>query len=436
VTSELAILGGAPEIAEPLPVYRSIGARETAAVAEVMESGCLSGFFGSPGPEFYGGPRVQALEAAWRDTYGVAHAISVNSNTSGLVAAMGAIGLSPGDEVIMPPYSMSATAMAPLFYGGIPVFADIEPITFGLDPDRVREAITPRTKAILVVNLFGHPARLGELRRIADERGIHLVEDNAQAPFARENNRLAGTVGDIGVFSLNYHKHIHSGEGGVCVTNDDNLAERMALIRNHGENLVEALDIADASNLLGLNLRMTELSAAVAIVQLEDVEHHLAARERACEALSAAVAPLDGLTPPAVRDGCRHNYYCWALHYDGDALGVPRDLFSEALNAEGFPNRAGYLPPLYTLPAFTRRQAIGRDGFPFTLTDRSYGPGLCPVVEEIEDRRMILFPPCPYDLSPEVMDALVRAIGKVHAAIPALQKLEAKRGRARARTAG
>lgn len=432
MTFDLAILGGAPEIAAPIPAYRSIGAREAEAVAEVMESGCLSGFFGSPGPAFYGGPRVLALEAAWRDSYGVAHAISVNSNTSGLLAAMGAIGLSPGDEVILPPYSMSATAMAPLFYGGIPVFADIEPVTFGLDPDRVREVITPRTKAILVVNLFGHPARLAELRAIADEHGIYLVEDNAQAPFARENNRLAGTVGDIGVFSLNYHKHIHSGEGGICVTNDDDLAERMALIRNHGENLVEPLGIADASNLLGLNLRMTELSAAIALVQLEERERHLAPRERACEALSAAASELPGLTPPAVRAGCRHNYYCWALLYDDEALGVSRDLFSEALNAEGLPNRAGYLPPLYTLPVFTRRSAIGRDGFPFTLTERSYGPGLCPIVEEIDDRRMILFPPCPYDLTPEITDALALAIGKVHAAIPALRELEAERARASA----
>src|SRR5262249_8722448 len=158
------------------------------------------------------------------------------SATSGLVAAMGAVGIEPGDEVIVPPTTMSATAVAPLAYGGKPGFADIEPETFGPDPAAVRAPITPRTKAIVSANLIGHPARLAELAAIAREHGLYLVEDNAQGPLAAEHGRYAGTVGDIGVFSLNYHKHIHTGEGGVCVTNDDELALRLQLIRNHGEN--------------------------------------------------------------------------------------------------------------------------------------------------------------------------------------------------------
>ncbi len=421
---DLALLGGRPVLTEPLPPYQSIGPAERAAVLAVLDSGCLSGFFGSPGPGFLGGPQVRAFEAAWRRQYDVAHAVSVNSATSGLIALMGAIGISPGDEVIVPPYSMSATAMAPIFYGGIPVFADIEPETFGLDPQAVAKVITPRTKAILVVNLFGHPARLAELRRLADTHGLYLIEDNAQAPLGREGDRWAGTVGHAGVFSLNYHKHIHTGEGGMCVTDDAHLAERLQLIRNHGENLVDPLDIPDLTNLVGMNLRMTELSAAVGLAQLAHVERHTTARERACAHLSAAIADLDGLTPPHVRPGCRHNYYCWVVLFDEHSLGLSRDTFCRALAAEGFPVRAGYLPPLYDLPLFRQGVAIGKDGFPFNLTQRRYPPGLCPTVENIEHRQLILFAPCPYDLDDDRSAALAAAIRKVHAGIPQLRGLE------------
>lgn len=431
--TELALFGGPSALPEPLPPYRSIGEAEAAAVAKVMESGCLSGFIGSPGPEFYGGPEIQKFEAAWCERYGVRHAITVNANTTGLVASMGAIGISPGDEIIVPPYSMSATAMAPLFYGGIPVFVDIEQDTFALDPEKVRAAITPRTRAILVVNLFGHPARLGELRRIADENDIYLVEDNAQTPRARENQSWAGTVGHIGVFSLNYHKHLHTGEGGVCVTDDDEIAERLALIRNHGENLVAEMKINDVTNLVGLNLRMTELSAAVGLVQLSDLERHVAAREKPCEALSDGVRDLEGLTPPVVRDGCRHNYYCWAMRYDEKVLDLDRETFCRALSAEGFPNRAGYAPPLYELPVFQRRVAIGRDGFPFNLTERRYESGMCPVVERIEGRELILFLPCPYDLDDACAEALIGAVRKVHAGIPRLRGLAGRQRPSEAR---
>ncbi len=170
--SELALLGGNAVISKPLASYRSIGPTEKAAAMEVIELGCLSGFYGSPGPEFLGGPKIRAFEEAWSQRFGVPHTVSVNSNTSGLFAAMGAIGLSPGDEVIVPAWTMSATVVAPLIYGGIPVFVDVEDQTFCMDLAAVEAEITPRTRAIIAVNLFGHPARLAELRRLADRHGL------------------------------------------------------------------------------------------------------------------------------------------------------------------------------------------------------------------------------------------------------------------------
>ena len=413
--SELALLGGDPILSGPLPPYPSMGEAECEAVIEVVRSGCLSGFFGSPCEEFFGGPKVRAFENAWSAFYGVRHTISVNSNTSGLLAALGAIGLGPGDEVIVPPTTMSATAITPLFWGGIPVFADIEDETFCLDPESVKAAISPRTKAIVVVNLFGHPGPLRELRELADTRGLYLIEDNAQSPLGHENGVKCGTVGDIGIFSLNYHKHIHTGEGGMCVTNDKNLADRMALIRNHGENAHGWLGIDDPANVIGLNLRQTELGAAIGLVQLGDIERHVGKRERIAERLSETLVDLDGLTPPAVRQGCRHNYYCWVLRYDAKTVGVSRETFSRALEAEGFPHGVGYLPPLYNLPVFQRRRAIGNTGWPFPEAASTYEKGRCPNAERLHEDEIVLFEPCAWDINDVTLDQLCEALRKVHA---------------------
>ncbi|MCW8914512.1 MAG: aminotransferase class I/II-fold pyridoxal phosphate-dependent enzyme, partial [Magnetovibrio sp.] len=175
--SKLALLGGAPIIDQPLQLYRSVGDAERKQIEEVMDSGSLSGFFGDWHRGFNGGAKVQEFEAAWCKYFNVRHAVSVNSNTSGLYAAMGAVGVSPGDEVIVPPLSMSATAMAPLIYGGIPVFADLDERTYNLSVETVKAAMTPKTKAILAVNLMGQAAPLAELRKLADEKGVYLVED-------------------------------------------------------------------------------------------------------------------------------------------------------------------------------------------------------------------------------------------------------------------
>jgi perosamine synthetase len=417
----LAILGGSPVLADPLQPYRSLGEAEKRAVCEVVDSGCLSGFYGSPGDEFFGGPKVQAFEAKWRAAFGVAHAVSVNSATSGLIAAIGAVGVSPGDEVIVPVTSMSATAVSCLFYGGIPVFADIEDGTFCIDPASVEAQITPRTRAIVATNLFGHPAQLAKLRALADRHGLFLIEDAAQSPLAFENGSRAGTVGHIGVYSLNYHKHIHTGEGGVCVTADPQLAKKLQLIRNHAENCAPWLGVQDLTNMVGMNLRMTELEAAIGIVQLDAIERHVAVREALAQGLSAAVADLDGLTAPVVRADCRHNYYCWAMRIDTAALGVSRNAFAKALEAEGFPNFVGYVAPLHRLPVFRQRRAIGRDGFPFNLTNRTYVDGMCPVAERLHAEDLILFEPCAWAVNAPTLASLGEALRKVHANVGALR---------------
>ena len=421
--SELALFGGAPVIDRPLAPYRTIGKEERAAVDRVMRTGQLSGYVGAWCEEFDGGPEVRAFEAAWREYFDCAHAIAVNSNTSGLIAAMGAVGVSPGDEVIVPPYTMSATAMAPLIYGGIPVFVDIEEDTYCLDPALVREAITPKTRAVVAVNLFGHPAALHELRSLCDEHGIALVEDNAQAPLATERGRFAGTIGHIGVFSLNYHKHFHTGEGGICTTDDEDLALRLRLIRNHGENVVEPLQISDATNLIGFNFRQTELGAAIGTEQLKKAESLVGRREELSLGLSEKVAGLPGLLPPLVRDDCRHAFYLWGARYNAATTGVSRETVAKALEAEGVPVWQGYVAPLYMLPAFRRRIAMGRDGFPFDLTKRDYGPGLCPVAERCHHKELLELSVCSFELTDPDMAGVVEAFHKVFDNLAALSNL-------------
>lgn len=418
----LAILGGDPVLKETLSAYNSIGGEEIAAATKVLNSGVLSKFVGAPCDDFFGGPAVRQLETDWSRTFGCKYSISVNSATSGLFAALGAIGVGPGDEVIVPPYTMSATAMAPLIYGAVPVFCDIEDTTFCLDAQKVRSLVTPKTKAILVVNLFGHAAALHELRSMADELGIKLIEDNAQGPLATESGRFAGTIGHIGVFSLNYHKHFHCGEGGICVTDDADLAQRLQMIRNHGENLTEEFACKDITNLIGYNYRLTEISAAIAVEQLKKAEYHVSKRQLLAEQLTQSTIDLEALSPPVVRPNCRHVYYVWSAKFDKEASGVSRELFSAALTAEGFPNSVGYVKPLYMLPVFQQRVAIGAHGFPFNLSNRTYDAGLCPVTERMHEEELLEFHICSFDVSQNQADGLCEAIRKVHSNLPALKR--------------
>jgi len=260
--NKLAINGANKLRNEPFPAYNTIDSKEEEAVLRVLRSGKLSTYLGTWHNDFHGGSEVQKLENKWAEYFNVKHAISVNSATSGLYAAVGAIGIKPGDEVIVSPYTMSASATAILLYGGIPVFADIEKDYFCIDPISIKEKITSKTKAIMAVDIFGQACDFKELNKIAKEHDLKIIEDTAQAPYAKYDEKYAGTLGDIGIFSLNYHKHIHTGEGGIVVTNDDTLAMKVKLIRNHAEAVISAKGYDDKSelhNMLGFNYRMTEI---------------------------------------------------------------------------------------------------------------------------------------------------------------------------------
>ena len=414
--SKLAILGGQPVRSEPLPIYKTIGDEEKQAVMEVLDSGELSGFVAGAVEAFWGGPRVRALEAAFRDHFGVKHAIAVNSATSGLHCAVSATGIGPGDEVITSPYTMSATATSILMTGAVPIFADIDQETFCLDPASVEACITPQTKGILAVSIFGHPADFDALHDIARRHGMFLLEDNAQSPDAIYKGRKTGSLGDAGVFSFNRHKTMQSGEGGIVITNDETLAFKAACMRNHGEVAVEGFGVEDLVNTVGVNYRMTEIEAAIALCQFHKLPALNAARIRLADRLTQGLSQIPGIAPPAVQSACTHVYYFYVMTYDAETVGIPRGLFVKSVEAEGYYLRAGYVKPVYLEPLYQKKICFGPDGFPFSANPRnaqlSYERGLCPVTERLQDHDLLLtniiYPP----LTEADMDGFVDACQK------------------------
>ncbi|MGB8951793.1 MAG: DegT/DnrJ/EryC1/StrS family aminotransferase [Candidatus Aminicenantales bacterium] len=399
--ANLALFGAEPVRTKLYPMHNPIGEEEKRAAIEVIESGVLSQFIGSWHPDFYGGKKVQALERAWAEFVGAKHAVSVNSNTSGLLAAVGAAGVGPGDEVIVPPYTMSATATAVIGYNAIPVFADIRDDIFCLDPASVRKRITPRTKAIIAVHLFGHPADMDPLLGIAREHNLVVIEDAAQAPGGIYKGRKVGALGDMTVFSLNFHKHIHTGEGGIVTTNSDYYAERLQLIRNHGEVVVGDKGVTEIINTFGFNLRLTEIQAAIGLAQLEKLPRLLEQRIANANYLSSHIGELPGIQATVVYPDCKHVYYVQPFMFDEEEVGVSRDRFVEAIAAE-LPTAvgqdwhlvySGYATPLYLQPMYQQQIAYGASGCPFKCPlykgNVDYRKGLCPVTERIEEKQLI-----------------------------------------------
>ncbi|MDO8561476.1 MAG: DegT/DnrJ/EryC1/StrS family aminotransferase [bacterium] len=411
--SKLAILGGTPMLKRPLKSPYLIGKKEIAVAVKLLKEGPLSDFVGAPGKYFLGGKHVRSLEAAFVKKFKVKYAVSFNSATTALHGALVALGIGPGDEVIVPPYTMSATPMAVLMNGAVPIFADIDADTFCLDARKVEKAVTKRTKAILAVNLFGQTADYGKLLPLAKKYKLKVIEDNAQAPGALWRGRPAGTIGDIGVFSFNVHKTIQSGEGGVLVTNNERYALRAQMCRNHGENLAETSP--EAGLLVGSNYRMTEFTAALCEVQLSRLEYLTKKRRALVAYLSRSLKGIEGITVPRVPKENHHVYYVYPLKIDERKLGISRDKLAERMAAEGYPMSKGYEKPLYLLPLFQKKQAFNATHFPFDYQGmkQNYKKGICPTTERLYEKEFTFTVVCQHPHTTRDIDSFVRALKKV-----------------------
>jgi perosamine synthetase len=414
---KLALLGGPKTIQTAFKRYNPIGVEEVEAAKQVIESGVLSQFLGAWHEDFYGGPKVREFERQCAEYFGVKHAVTVNSWTSGLVAAVGAIGIEPGDEVIVTPWTMSATATAILHWNAIPVFADIDPETFNLDPKSVEANITPYTKAIMVADIFGQSADMDALMAIAAKHWLKVISDTAQAPGALYKGKYAGTLADVGGYSLNYHKHIHTGEGGILVTDNDDIAERLQLIRNHAEAVVGNKGVTDMCNMLGHNFRLGEIECAIGIEQLKKLKRFVASRQRAAERLTQALNGLPGLKTPIINADCTHVYYVYPMVLDIAQLGVPRARLIKALEAEGVSGLAAGYTNIHLLPVYQQKIAYGSKGFPWASDicqrEVSYQKGICPVAERLHESTYLGFAMCMHELADEDVDLIGRAFRKV-----------------------
>ena len=417
----LAINGGTPVRNKPWLDNFTTGDEEKKAAIRALDSGYLSLFEGSHTPDapfsFYGGPEVRSLEDMWCDYYSCKHAVSVNSATSGLYAAIGALGIGFGDEVIVSPYTMSACATAPMIYGAIPVFADVEEETGSLDPHSIERLVSPRTRAILVVHQFGIPADMDPIMEIARKNNIRVIEDCAQAHGAKYKGKSVGTIGDIGVFSLNVNKTIQTGEGGVCVTNDKDLHYRLALIRNHGEAVVGPAQYRNITNIAGFNYRLTELQAAMAKEQLKKLDTLNRKRLDLVEELNKGLDGMDFLITPKGRADCDSTYYVYPLRFIESVAGVTREEFVSALNAEGIMFYQGYVKPLYYQPLYQKKHLF-KNGYPFTAPENKvcfmdYSPGICPNAERLHSKEMMINEHIRYPHTNEDIADIIAAVQKV-----------------------
>ncbi|MCT2583103.1 DegT/DnrJ/EryC1/StrS family aminotransferase [Actinophytocola gossypii] len=359
---------------------RTLGEEEVAALRRVIDSGMLSGVWGT---------EVPALEAAMAELHGVAHAVAASSGTAAIHLALAGLGLDPGDEVVTSPISDFGTVAPILACNAVPVFADVDPLTGNLDPAAVAAAIGPRTRAIVVVHLFGAAAPTAELRAVADRHGLALVEDCAQAWLTRTaDDRLAGTTGVAGCFSLQQWKHITCGDGGLVVTDDAALARRMRLFADKGW----PRDTGRHHVSFGVNYRMTELQAAVARAQLVKLPGVLAARRRLAARLVAAVADVPGITVPGDVD--RHAWWLFPFVVDPET-GPDNQAWAARLVAAGIPARAGYLAEgLHCALALTTAPVYGSSRYPLTSPPADavpgYGPGRCPRAERMIERTLVV----------------------------------------------
>lgn len=392
--SKLAINGG-----KPLFKYKNvhfIGSNEKSVVNKIMKTGELSGFSAAANKDFFGGKYVNLLEESFRKKFKTKYAVAFNSATSALYAAIMALKPNPGDEIITTPYTMHATATSIVQANCIPIFADISPDDFNLSPESVLSRITKKTKAIILVNLFGQSGRSKELVKIAKKYRIHLIEDNSQSPGALTPQGQAGTVGDMGVFSFNRHKTIQSGEGGVLICKTKNHWLNTCLIRNHGEAVTKEFKIKDIANTFGLNFRMTEIEAGIANEQLKKLSKLNLIRKKNAKKIINVLKKFNFFEIPKIKAGYNHVFYFLPILYKKEGLRLPKSKICKILSAEGLIFRNGYRTPLYEEPIFKKQLGFGKKGWPFNQSNRNrlkknYDSKNFKNLENIQQNQLIIF---------------------------------------------
>ena len=341
---------------------RDFGEEELTLLREVIESGTLNCTKGT---------QVNAFERDFAARYGMPHARAVTSGTAAIHTAISAIDPEPGDEIITTAITDMGGLSPILYQGAIPIFADVDPVTLNVTADAVASRITSRTRAIIATHLFGNPCDMQGIMRIATAHGIPVIEDCAQAFLATDHGRLVGTIGAIGAFSLQQGKHMTTGEGGVVVTADPQLARWMTLFSDKAWGYG---DPKPDHYFLALNYRMTDLQGAVARAQLAKLESVVARRRRTAEQMTALLAGTPGITLPRARPEATHAFWKYPLIVDPAVVEGGSDALGAALKANGVFCAPRYIQkPAFQCQVFTDRKTFGKSQFPYSHREREDG---------------------------------------------------------------
>jgi perosamine synthetase len=364
---------------------RDLGDDEIALLREVIESGVLNCTKGT---------QVKAFERAFAERYGVPHARAVTSGTAACHTAIAAIDPEPGDEIITTSITDMGAISPILYQQAIPVFADVDPVTLNVTPETVAARITPRTRAIIATHLFGSPCDVIGIKKLADARGIPVIEDCAQAYLATQDGRLVGTIGAIGAFSLQQGKHMTTGEGGITITSDPAYARWMTLFSDKAWGYG---DPQPDHYFLALNYRMTDLQGAVARAQLGKLDRVVARRCASAAYLTAQLADLPGITPPRPIPGAMHVYWKYPLMVDPEVIEGGADALGGALKAQGVFCAPRYIQkPAFMCQVFVERKTFGRSQYPWASrvrdggSDVTYDPAEYPDTMRALERVVVL----------------------------------------------
>jgi perosamine synthetase len=408
--SKLAIDGGEPVRTKPWPKWPLFTAKDKQDLAAVLDDGRLTSITG---------PKVREFEEKYAAKFGTKYAVASSSGVTALHLALAALEIGPGDEVIVPAHTFIGTAIPVLMANAIPVFVDIRLDSFNLDPARLEAAITPRAKAVIPVHLNGLPADMEAIRAVSGRHGLRLIEDACQAHGARYKGRPAGSLAELSAFSFFEDKVITTGEGGMVLTDSEELAERARAVRSYGE--APSANIAERKYehlQLGFNYRMGSLNAALGINQLDRLEEMVEKRNRNARFLRRRLAEVPGIVPPAEFPDCRHAYYKFVCRLDPQVVGIEATGFVEALKAEGIAATPRYPTPLPLQKVFREKWGYGRTHCPYDCDKYGlaidYASGSWPVAERIGREAFVLLVH-PSIEEPDLQDA-VDAVAKVASA--------------------
>jgi perosamine synthetase len=403
--NQLAIHGGSKVKTTPFGTGKRFGLEEAKELMEALEQNTLF---------YHAGKKVKQFLQDFNEMYGVKHSVATSSGTASIHVALGAAGVTVGDEVITSPITDQGSLIGILYQNAVPVFADLLPHTYNMDPKSIEACITKRTKAIVVVHLAGNPCEMDAIMDIARKHNLKVIEDCAQSYLSRYKGRLVGTIGDYGCFSTNDYKHISTGDGGIVTVNSGEEADYHVTHAFADKNYQRfGTEVVRDLNYLAPNYRMTELQGAVGIAQLKKLTWICERRHNLGERITEGIRDLQCVIPHRITEQSWGSYWFYMLRVDESKLtSCSRDDFSKALAAEGIPNKAGYIPQVvYMQPLFQKKQAYLNSHFPFELSDVTYEEGMCPVAESILQTAIQL--PVNEFFTDEDVEDMIRGIRKV-----------------------